>query len=380
MKRMIALSLAVCMTLCFFGCAKEPEQTVPPTTTAPAQTTVPATVPPTEPPIEPPTEMPTETPTEPPTEPPVVVPLYTNPLTGEPMDEPMMNRPFAIMHNNIRAAQPQCGISSADIFYEMLVEGGITRCMGLYSNLSGDMPMGSMRSARLYYAQIAQGYDAIYVHAGGSEEAYSYLRSTGWNHLDGVGGPNAGSYFYRDQKRLSAGYALEHTMFITADTVVKYAADRGFTLEREEEMDFGLHFVEDGTPDGTDANQVIVNFRNGGKTTTFDYDPETALYMASQFGKEYADGNNGQVLAFTNLLILESTDRAIDNAGRLRVETTGGGNGYFACGGKIVPITWSRDGVYDNFQYFLEDGTELNLGIGKTYIAFIAVNAPVQCS
>ena len=54
-----------------------------------------------------------------------------NPLTGETVSEDISAvRPYAIMINNISVAQPQVGVSNADIIYEVLAEGGITR-MGL---------------------------------------------------------------------------------------------------------------------------------------------------------------------------------------------------------------------------------------------------------
>lgn len=378
MKRLISALLVTCMVLCLAACGEKPQPTEP--VTEPA---VPSTAPVTEPTVpdtEPPTEAPTEMPTEPVTEP-APEEIYYSPLTGEVIAAPMTSRPYAVMHNNIQKAQPQCGSGSADIFYEVMVEGGITRCMGIYSSLPGDQPMGSMRSARLYYCQIAQGYDAIYVHAGGSEEAYGYLSETKYGHIDGVNGPGASRFFYRDQDRLNAGFALEHTMFIKASDIEAYVKDQNIPTERNEAMDYGLHFVEDGTPaDGTDASTVVVNFRYGGKTTTFNYDDTAGVYNARQYGNDFIDGNTGKPLSFTNLIIIESTDKVIDNAGRLRVDTVGSGKGYFACGGKIIPITWSRDGVYDNFVYRTADGAELNLGVGKTYIGIIAVDAPVKCS
>lgn len=52
------------------------------------------------------------------------------------------SRPYAVMINNIQVAMPQCGTSKADIIYEVLAEGGITRMMAIFSQLEGDTPIG----------------------------------------------------------------------------------------------------------------------------------------------------------------------------------------------------------------------------------------------
>jgi hypothetical protein len=97
-------------------------------------------------------------------------PLYTNGLTGEAIDEPSNLRPYAVMINNIKVALPHCGVSKADIIYEVLVEG-TTRMMAIFSDISDAGALGSMRSIRPYFIELARSYDAIVVHAGGSEQA-----------------------------------------------------------------------------------------------------------------------------------------------------------------------------------------------------------------
>ena len=101
-----------------------------------------------------------------------------NDLTGMPMDEAKENnRPLAVMINNIDIAQPLMGVSQSDVMYECLAEGGITRIMACFKDPSGVAEIGSVRSARPYYIRIAQGMDAVYMHSGGSEDAYALLGS-----------------------------------------------------------------------------------------------------------------------------------------------------------------------------------------------------------
>lgn len=76
-----------------------------------------------------------------------IKPEYTSPLSGKALDKKYKNkRPFAFMFNNIEFAYPQTGTGRADILYEILAEGGITRLMGVFDYMKGDR-IGSVRSA-----------------------------------------------------------------------------------------------------------------------------------------------------------------------------------------------------------------------------------------
>lgn len=72
-------------------------------------------------------------------------------LTGEPVDKKIgLQRPYAIMINNIKEGLPQSGVSQAEMIYEAQVEGGITRLMALFQDVDHVEKIGSIRSARHY--------------------------------------------------------------------------------------------------------------------------------------------------------------------------------------------------------------------------------------
>ena len=115
-----------------------------------------------------------------------------NPLTGEKVSEDNSDlRPYCVMINNHPDARPSVGLSQASIIYEALAEGGITRMMAVFNDVDG-ITVGSLRSARPYYISMAQAYDAIYIHAGGSEQAYSDIKTLGIDNMDGVRGARSG--------------------------------------------------------------------------------------------------------------------------------------------------------------------------------------------
>lgn len=350
-KRTLALLLAAWMLLALAGCGKEPEPEPEP---EPAEKTEP--LPPPEPEPEP----------EP------YVPAGTNPLTGLPMEPEYEDlRPVAVMLNNLKAAQPQLGVSLADIIYEVPVEGGITRMLGLYQSVEGIEVLGSVRSARPYFVELALGHDAVYVHAGGSQEAYADLRSWKVDHMDGVRGGEDAKIFWRDpDRRKNNGY--EHSLITSGGKILEYLAKGKFPTEHPDGWSSLQAFVEDGTPAGGEtAEHVKVRFSSY-KTGTFDYDAAAGRYWVGQYGKEHLDGSTGEQVSAVNVLVLETSTAVLDNVGRLRVQTTGEGTGRFFCGGKTVPIRWSRKDRNSPFAYTLEDGRSLALGQGNSYVCIIS--------
>ncbi len=381
MKRLLALVLVV-GTLALCGCAAAPTQTTPQTQLQTNPTNAP-TVPPTEPPTAPPTELPTD-----PTEPPPPPVLYTNPLTGEPVDAPVYNRPYCVVFNNSELAMPQHGNSQADILYETLIEGE-TRCMGVFYDMeAASGALGAIRSARRDFIRLAMGYDAIYVHGGMSPSpneysAEDYFKETGWDHIDGVHGPGAeNGYYYRT--RGEEGYRFEHTLFIKPDRAMAYAEKMGCRMTRETPLDLGWNFSDDNLIVGERAHKVTAWF-NLSKTysskwhkyTTMNYNPDTGLYEAFQYGAPYIDGNTQKVLTFRNVLILRTRMKTLDNT-LMKIDVVGSGEGYFACNGQIIPIRWSRNSEYEPFVYTLENGEPLTLGVGKSYVAIIPTTGHVD--
>ncbi len=114
------------------------------------------------------TEAPTEETTEPTTIPTTEPKVYFDPLNGEILDAPFDGRIYASTISNIRDALPHVSVTHADILIECFVNGSVVRCLALFSDLSDVQALGSTRSTRLMFSDIAQHYNAILTHAGGS--------------------------------------------------------------------------------------------------------------------------------------------------------------------------------------------------------------------
>lgn len=303
---------------------------------------------------------------------------YTNPLTGEGCETDIgQNRPVAVMINNLKKALPQVGVSQADIIYEIPAEGGITRMLAVFQDVTEVGEIGTVRSARDYYVSMAFGMDAIFLHAGGSPTAYSSIKSWGVTALDCVNGPYEGTLFWRDAaRRKSAG--LEHSVLTSGEKIQElFPTYSSLRLEHKEGYSYPMSFTEDAAPaGGSQADTITVKFSTY-KTGVFQYDADSGLYYVEEYGEPYIDGNSGEQVAVKNVLVLNTDISQIkgDEAGRLSVRTTGTGTGLFACGGKIQEITWSKASHSEPMTFATADGRELEFGIGSSYINIIGSSA-----
>ena len=370
-KRLLPLCLALLLALSSCG-----DKTADVTPAPPEQPKLPVR-----------TEAPSPTPT-PSSEPELEPAGPLNPLTGLPMGEEWVGRrPVAIMLNNLKEAQPQLGQSQADIIYEALEEGGITRMMGVYQSLDGVGMIGSIRSARTYYLELALGHDAVFIHAGGSDEpkyedAYGMIKAWGVTSLDGVRGPYMsttveGGLMWRDPDRKRNNGSV-HSVVTTGAQIMKLFPTYSFRQEHEDGYVYEMAFAEDGTPQGGAAADVIsVPFSNY-KTGKFTYDPESGLYMIEEYGKPYKDGNTGEQVGVTNVVVLRAEHRNTgDSYGHIKINLDGGGTGYFACGGKVIDLLWSKERPGGQFHYTDLDGNPIVFGQGKTYVNIVPTDSNV---
>lgn len=365
-KRFLAGLLAVWMILALAACGGKED--VPEDTKTPVEDTEPEPEKELEKQPEPDPEP------EPEPEPDIYVPAGTNPLTGEPMEpEYENNRPVAIMFNNLKEALPQLGISQADIIYEIPAEGGVTRMLGVFQTLDGVETLGSIRSTRSYYLEAALGHDAILVHAGGSPEAYENIPEWKVNNIDGVrGGPSQDVVFWRDaERKKNAGY--EHSLLTSGEKILEYLGKGKYRTEHKDGYVYTQGFVEDGTPKAGNAAERFKLYYTNYKTGVFRYDAEKKQYMISEYGSPYVDGNTGEQIGATNVLVLETDINIIrgDKEGRLTVKMSGNGSGTYFCGGQCVPIQWSKVDRNGQFVYKLKDGTPLVLGEGTSYVCIM---------
>jgi len=303
---------------------------------------------------------------------------FINPLTGlMTANDISGKRPIAISVSNVQAALPSNatnGISQADIVYEMLVESGITRLVALYQDFSNVGVVGSIRSARHYTVEIAEAYDAIFIHAGASPLGFEEIENREITNLDAVTGVRA-QIFSRDEDRIP-GYTVAnyHSVITSGARVAQWFPTYDFRKTHENDFRHTLFFTDRPIPMGEQASNVNIRFSQG-KSSSFRYEASQNAYYMSQFGSQFTDANDSTPVAFTNLLILEMPISDLvghgEGAGRQDMSTVGRGSGYFVSGGNYVSINWFRQDKASQFIYTYENGDIIELGRGKTYIGIV---------
>ena len=367
-KRIFALCSALLLSLTVFaGCgskpaeesaASEPEATATAAPTAEAESSA------------------AESAAEP-TEAPSMEPANVNLLTGLPTltDGAIGKRPVAVMVNNVDAALPQYGISAADLIFELPVEYDLTRLMAVYGDYTQIPEVCSIRSCRYYYPILAVGFDAIYVNWGMNESvARPTVNSMDIDQYDGDE-YGLGDCFGRDKARYESGYAWEHTgVFHGPNFPSVLEKDKVRTDLKEDKTGTAFNFVEmdkNAAPNGEDAQKVRVDF--GANYSVFTYDEENHEYLKNFKDSPHMDGISKEQLKFENVIVLETEIKPYPGDEVIKyVDWEGGENakGYYISEGKMVPITWSKAGMYDPLKFFDANGNELQLNRGKSYIAF----------
>lgn len=271
------------------------------------------------------------------------------------------HRPLGVMIENHQEARPQSGLSQADVVYEAVAEGGITRFLGMfYCQDAGEV--GPVRSARTYYIDYASEYAdyPLYAHVGGANQpgpadAISQLTDydwTGYNDLNqfSIGFPT----FWRDYDRLP-NVATEHTMYSTVDKLWDYAAKtRDLTNVDKKGNAWDANFVpwkftdDAKLADRGTAQTMHLEFWSGDPAYYVDwtYNAKTNLYARVNGGKPHMDRDTGKQLMAKDVVVLylgqQSANDGYEDNVHLLFQTKGTGKAVIFKDGKRINGTWSK--------------------------------------
>jgi len=360
-RRILAGVVAFVIGLGLFACGKGEDTS----SDLPVSTSTIVSEPSSEPSSEPEPE--SEPSSEPVSDPEPVHEGALNPLTGlwGMSEEAEGKRPVSIMVNNLGKALPQLGIGDADLLYEVVTEGGITRLMAVFADPDSVPLTGPVRSARHYYITMQEPLNSIFVHFGGSPAAYDYLSKYKVNDVDGMY-VEAG-VFYQDSWR-KQNYGQEHSFFVESESIKKIAERKGYSLTGDIMPPFT--FAEEEQTFAEKAEEVSVSFSSS-YYSDFSYDPETELYSKKRNGYDHIDGNDNEILQYTNIVVMFTSITAYNGEAERREVSFAGGEGYYISKGTAKKIKWAKDGVEGNFTFTNEDGTEVLFNPGKSYIGIV---------
>ncbi len=307
-------------------------------------------------------------------------------------------RPLAVMIENSPSARPQSGLTNADVVYEALAEGGITRFMGLFycAAQKDDVTLAPIRSARTYFIDWASGYNRpIYVHVGGANipgpaNALGQLRQYGWNLQNdfnqfSIGYPT----FVRNKDRLGHHVATEHTMETSTEKLWRVAVKRGWTNMSPQlkigrkvippsDWQAGYHgwsFMPVGqeTKEG-DISDVKYDFWSGYNqfTAEWRYDHKRKVYLRFTGGEVHRDLNNKKQLFAKTVIVMKTKVKGpIDELKHLLYKTKGVGDALIFTNGKVYPVKWKKLNRQAELNFYDRHGKPFKFNRGLTWISVL---------
>lgn len=301
-------------------------------------------------------------------------------------EEWQKRRPLAVMIENHVDARPPLGLSRADIIYEAVAEGGITRFLAVYlCQDAGDI--APVRSARTYFLDWVLEYGAAYAHVGGANtpgpaDALGQIRQYGIFDMDqfGLGFPT----YWRGTDKLAP-----HNVHSTTKKLWEAAEERGYGPKNDKgkrwDENFTLwKFKDDLSLEARgDQKPIVVPFweQSGDYTVTWQYDKNANFYRRFHGETAQIDKITDEQLSAKNVIVQFQVERLANDGypdGHLLYGTIGQGKALFFMDGKASVGRWVKKDRISRTQYFDSNGKEITFNRGLIWIETIPVGNEVK--
>ena len=286
-------------------------------------------------------------------------------------------RPVAVSINNHQDACPQSGLNGADIVYEVMVEGSITRYLAVFQDYTKLEKIGSIRSARRYFLDFAMDQSAVLAHFGQDPAIVDTFGAIGCQHLNGL--EDAYDY-WRSSDRVAP-----HNVYTTGQALADAMDAFGYGSIMEEPIEdpmFKFYRVyEDEAKMKKDRKKLkkadetyaCKYLSIPGFNSSFTYNKETKMYERTVYGMKQVDAETGERTVCKNIIVQFANVYARgDDKGHLDIDTVGEGDGIYICENLAVPVHWVKEGQYDTTHYYLSNGDQLTMVPGKTWICVLS--------
>lgn len=282
-------------------------------------------------------------------------------LNGEILDMVEVPRPFAVVVDNHPQSRPQYGLSQADIVYEALTEGGITRFLAIFQT-KDVAKIGPVRSVRTYFNDWAQELGAIFAHVGGNGDALYYL------HKGIPGISDADEFFNSEFYWRSQDSQAPHNVYTSTSSLSRLARSRKFSTQ----ADYEAYIFKDDQPSGNPSASIIkVEFSTPQFAASWKYDPALNSYKRLVGKLPDIDGANRAQIRAKNVIVqaVKNWPTNSDTPLAISMGTRQGGETYIFMDGKAIKGQWKhREG---RTKFYSNDGAELALNRGSIWIEIV---------
>ncbi len=294
------------------------------------------------------------------------------PLTGESAAsaEAVRVRVVSIKIENGPEARPQTGLQMADVVYETVTEGGVTRFNAIFHSRN-PAKVGSVRSARLSDTYVVPQYKALFAFSGASTFVNGRIARTSIENLSEDAGVTRPYVRSRDKPR-------PHNLYTGVDAMRAEGKRRGFpTAQDLRSFAFERRRVE-ATPTVT---QISIPFSQANKVA-WTYDPKARVYLRVNNGKMHTDAATGRQISARNVVVMWARIRGSghsDSTGSETYDITLSGTNRVSVfrDGQRYDGIWSADRTSPP-QFKGEDGKLIKLGVGNTWIQVIATDVNIS--
>lgn len=306
-------------------------------------------------------------------------------------------RPMGVMIENHVEARPQSGLTSADVVYEAVAEGGITRFLAVFYCKDAAY-IGPVRSARMYFINLLEAYGAnpLYAHVGGANtpgpaDALGYIKEIEWSSYNDMNQFSVPfPYFWRDYERLP-NRATEHTVYSSTTKLWQYAKDKRELTEKDED---GIRWDKGFTPwkfedeAKTEARGKIAKVDFGFWDSfasdfgvVWNYDKASNSYTRMNGGKPHTDKNSGKAIAAKNVVVMFAKESPANDGyegGHILYKTVGSGDALIFKNGNVIKGEWSRTETTDNLKFTDEAGVEVSFVRGQVFVEMLPIGNKVN--
>lgn len=324
-------------------------------------------------------------------------------------------RPMTAIIENHADARPQSGLSYADVVYEAVAEGGITRFLSVFycGASQTDVRIAPIRSVRVYYVDWASEYTKypIFVHSGGANsicktcpggvkpygdvarevDAFRLLEKMGWriangNDLDA--GTNVGQpAVLRNQYRLGdTPSAWEHSYEGYTDELFDEAKKRGFVFEDSKGRPWNENFIswkftDDKPLSSPKASEISFEFwsNKSDYDVIWKYNSSGNKYIRFNGGKEHIDFETKEQLSAKNVVVQFVKERGpVDKEGHMVYTTIGEGTALVFQNGDVIEAKWKKRSQDDRTRFFTTKGDEISFVKGEIWMEMVPAGNKVN--
>ncbi|MFO7589543.1 MAG: DUF3048 domain-containing protein [Acidimicrobiia bacterium] len=291
------------------------------------------------------------------------IPIPKAPLTGlpDPSGESLTRPSLGVKIENTPEARPQTGLDVADVVYEEVVDGGVTRFWAFFNSAIPET-VGPVRSVRAMDPQIVTPFGGVIAYSGGTEPNVAAIRATG---LVWVDENNAGDSFFREPTRSSPHnlYARPASLLERGGTPIPVAPVFQF-LDPEQDQVFT----------GEPIASFHLNYELG-YDASYAWDAALGGWKRFQGTDEpfMAAGIPETQVAPTNVVV-QFTPYAEFGEGNL----FGTGEAWIFSNGQLIKGTWTR--VYPGAPTVFNDaaGEPILLTPGRTWVELFPTGRTVD--